>query len=367
VAYFISLDSIHCKKWIRHLSKSQKSIIITYEGMSIPENELPGVKIYNLFPRTFPVKNFIARWLTIRRIRKVFKQNNVTLIHSMYCYPNSVWANYFKRYKKIITTRGSDVLIDYKGILQTDNKSLIYLRQKLEQAFKDAVFITSTSNQQKEYLVSKNVPATKISVIRTGIEPEHFSIKENNHNDGIFRILSPRSVQPNYNVHNMLLALKHILNTQPGIKIRFDQVMFNANPDYLKLIYRSIDELSLKEHLNFIPPYDLSSVSDIYAQYDLAIMVPKSDGTPVSALEVMINKKPLLISKLPYDADVINEDICWMVDHSSPEEIAAGILTIMKTSKEELNKKMDRAYENVLQHLNTHNEMKKVLQLYKAI
>jgi glycosyltransferase involved in cell wall biosynthesis len=367
VAYFIDLDSVHCKKWVRHLSKTNSAIIITYHYMTPYDIELPGVPMYNLFPKTFPVKNFISRWFTIFQIWRVLKKHKVTLLHSMYCYPNSVWANYFKRYKRVITTRGSDVLVDYRSLQNSDNSGLIYLKKKLEEAFKEACFITSTSLQQKEYLISKNVDAKKLTVVRTGIEPEHFSIKSNNHDTEVFRILSPRSIQKNYNIHNMLLALKHIITNLPDIRIRLDQVMFYINPDYLKSIRQLIDELGLRDYVSFIPPYDIGSVSDIYAQYDLAIMIPQSDGTPVSALEVMINKKPLVISRLPYDKDVINEDLCWFVDQNDPKDIADCILKIKNEKSSEIEKKLENAYNNVLKNGNTYIEMKKVLELYKGI
>ena len=368
IAYFISLDSIHCKKWVNHLSKNNKCIIITYQGMSSIDVDLPELKIYNIFPKKFPVKNFVSRWIALFRISKILKQNKITLIHSMYCYPNSIWAGYFKSYKKIITTRGSDVLLDYKSIKNSDNSSLIYLKNKLEQALRDAVFISSTSLQQKNYLIEQGFDAAKISVIRTGIEPEHFSIKQGPpKTENQFRILSPRSVQNNYNIHHMFLALKHIISLKPDLNISLDQVLFNLNTNYLQSLYKLIEDEDLKNHVHFIQPYDLKSVSTIYSGYDVAIMIPQSDGTPVSALEVMINKKPLIISNLPYDNDLINENYCWFVNPNKVNEIAECILKIITASEKEISIKTEKAYENVLKNANTHNEMQKVLQLYNFV
>ncbi len=368
IAYFISLDSIHCKKWVKHLSKSHSCIIITYQGMAAADPELLGVKIYNFFPKKFPVKNFILRWFTIWSIGKVLKQNKINIIHSMYCYPNAVWAGYFKFCKKIITTRGSDVLVDYKNIKGSANPSLIYLKDKLEEAFKESTFITCTSGLQKKYLIEQNLDASKISVIRTGIEPEHFTLKPSDHSpEKEFRILSPRSVQNNYNIRNMLEALKLILISHPEMKIRLDQVLFNINSDHLEFLKKFIQEKNLKDHVAFIPPYDLRSVSAIYSNYDLTIMLPASDGTPVSAMEAMINKKPLLISNLPYDEDLINQNYCWFVDPMDPVQIADQILKIKNEKQNNIDQKLNDAYKNVINNANTHNEMKKVTDLYNSI
>src|SRR5690606_19613969 len=78
----------------------------------------------------------------------------------------------------------------------------------------------------------------------------------------------------------------------------------------------------------FLPSQQPASIFALYKQASLVVMTPKSDGAPVSAMEAMACKAPLILPPLNYDQDLFGEGVCRL-NSRSPQELAKKIEQIL--------------------------------------
>ena len=80
-----------------------------------------------------------------------------------------------------------------------------------------------------------------------------------------------------------------------------------------------------------------------YKETDIAIMIPNSDGTPVSGIETMLSMTPLIIGNIDYDEDIFNDKTVWKVNHYTPKDIYNKIDKTIKFPKEKITTRLDSA------------------------
>jgi trehalose-6-phosphate synthase len=89
-------------------------------------------------------------------------------------------------------------------------------------------------------------------------------------------------------------------------------------------------------------------------------MIPHSDGTPNSALETMICKKPLIMSKLNYQSPLF-DNTCLFANPNDIQEISEKIETSINNYPTHL---LQKASDSVLKYGNQKIEMEKILKIY---
>jgi len=306
-------SSIHDLKWITYLSKnSEHQFFFTQENQNLPPSkdqidqyQKAGVK---LVPN-LPSFSLIKFWITIIgwfKINRLIKQNKIDLIHVIFPTPHIYWSTFSSK-TKIVTTRGSDVLIVIRGLIENPslkNKTLLWL---MEFNLKKTNHITCTSELQENYLI-QHFPFLKgkTSIVRTGINIDFInSIKSPDQKTNEIKIFSPRFFLPIYNIKNIILAINKLPNELQS-KIHLQLVKgTKVDAEYEKTILALLDKVKFK--YSIADYYNQEELIRTYKKSDLIIMIPKSDGTPNSALETMICKKPLIISDLNYQSPLFEK------------------------------------------------------------
>ncbi|PYQ48787.1 MAG: hypothetical protein DMF78_20380 [Acidobacteria bacterium] len=98
-------------------------------------------------------------------------------------------------------------------------------------------------------------------------------------------VLSPRILQPLYNVHLLVEALPGLLARQPAALLLLTEYV--ADPDYRRRIEERATALGVRAHVRFLGTVPAEAMPSLYAAADVVASVPFSDGLPQSVFESM--------------------------------------------------------------------------------
>ena len=211
IGYLANPASIHDLKWINHFSKQHDISVFTIPGNFDQLDRT--IHVYPLLPRTYPVLNFWKRGRVIRRLKKAIRIEDIQILHCIYGSPYAVWGFQTKFPKQIITTRGSDILVEYPHFGYSNRRrnhhAAIHLRSFMENAFQQAKFITSTSSIQQQVLRELVDDKSKLKLIRTGVAATKFiqeiDLLKGNKSE-FTTLFHPRFTLPLYRVELMIEA-----------------------------------------------------------------------------------------------------------------------------------------------------------------
>jgi glycosyltransferase involved in cell wall biosynthesis len=364
IAYIANPKSIHDCKWINVFSTKYNVIVVCSEldNSSLYLNE--RVKVYPILTE-FPYKNILKRNKVLSALRDIIENESIDIIHSMYAFPNAFWVNLIQFKNHIITTRGSDVLVDYRNLFKHSNSFTTNITNKFfikqfHNSFNNAKYITSTSIIQqlviKEFLKNEK----KLKLIRTGIDIDDFiKIAEKIHKtEKELIIFSPRSMMPIYNIDIIVNAFSLVIKKHSNIKL----VIINdvPNEEYATTIVNLIAKLGIKE--NCIVTNKLSKKEMIrwYVNADLVVSIPKTDGSPNSVLEAMLAKKSLIMGDYDYDSQL------FLNIPKLKANTKEGLFVKMDEllNKPILPEILEKNYNLVIQLANLKNSTEKIDQLY---
>ena len=241
------------------------------------------------------------------------------------------------------------------------------LLKKFKQAFQNAAAITCTSQGQLDRINS--VFGTNLSgeIIRTGVNVQE--INELNPEapfadtlKGKKLVFLPRYIRPIYQTE---LQLKAIGDLPQDLKSLIGLVLIKGNrtdDSYMNETQRLLDDSGVAYHVfDSLTQHEMWSIFKLSA---LAIMTPKTDGTPNSALEGMAAKCPLILGSFNYDEDLFSENFCLRMKSDSIEELTGLIeSSLCNYSKE----KLESAFKNVSQRGNRPIEMERLRTIYSRL
>lgn len=80
----------------------------------------------------------------------------------------------------------------------------------------------------------------------------------------------------------------------------------------------------------FLEEIPQATIFELTRNASIVIMNPKSDGTPVSAIESMAVETPVILGPLDYDQDIFNQDTIWRLNEWSASELTDTIVEILE-------------------------------------
>jgi len=370
IAYLGNPQSIHDAKWVNFFSNKYQVIMITHIMNDKKGMINSATPIYSILPESYSSFSIKRNIDTIRRIKKILRHHQIDVIHTLYAFPNVFWASKCD-IPHIISTRGSDILIDYKKLFNPkalkQKITFKILRKEYLNCFKKARFITSTSIKQNKLVKTMVSDLKRLFIVRTGID---FN-KINNYNTKIMdnrnslRIFCPRSMAPVYNHEFAVKSLGLVKKYYP--KVNFDVIFINNDPNsnYSNKIIDMVVEVGIDKNTIFKNYLNQELMFKEYVKSDVIVSVPHSDGTPNSCLEAMAMKKPILLSPLDYDKDIFRKDTVTMIEPFEPNQLMNLIIKLTrKESKKEFMVKVKNAHEAVKQFGNINDSLNIIEKLY---
>ena len=367
----------HDLKWIYHFSqqtdqyvcflisqKHQLEKLTNQDKSLIQKNNVVLLESIEYFS----LKHFYRTKKNIRYLNRVIHEYRIDLIHIHYAEPHALWALMRKTFDcpMILTTRGTDILRSISEVFTKKQIINIILARLYKKALNNFDVITCTSQKQKEVLATIVDNIKKISIIRTGVNIEVvLASNKINLNEGLKDkkyVLFPRSMKPLYNHEFSIRAIAE-LNTA----IREDYLMVFLNADSPEEQYKAQIEAMLDEEglcylfLNNQPPEELYG---LYYNAALVVMNPWSDGTPVTALEAMLCKTPVIVGPAEYDKDLFEGTVHQLAEWDE-NELTQLITSVLEN--ENNGDFLENSKQRVLDLADRKNEMKKLEEIYSDL
>lgn len=233
-----------------------------------------------------------------------------------------------------------------------------------KKAFGETDVITCTSTSQIIETKKLGVSNEKIHLIKTGIDIaliDHCLGQEKEPYIHEKYILFPRNMQPVYN-HELSLEAIKLLDDKTKHAYSFVFVDEDSNAttyvDTIRLMMAEMTEVKF----HFLKKLNQVEIIDLMKNATLAVMTTNSDGSPVSAMELMYLKTPLLLSPLDYDREIFGR--IPKFDAFQPEAVAKSISSILDNSQPLA---LDKNQQIILDTCNRSNEMKKLGAIYSRL
>lgn len=383
ILYLNDPSCVHSLKWISYFSNQKEKYNCFVIGQISQDEILTKSNLENLNQNKiiylspiadFSVTKFPRTINEFKRLKKEIITHKIDLIHIMFAEPNALWALGKKYFgvPMILTTRGTDVLVTIPNLIKKKHPFNFLLSVLFKNAFSNFDFISSSSSKQQN-AVHKIAGNNKVQteVLRTGVymdkilaDNSAFFVKELMNKKYIF---FPRYMNTLYN-HDFSLDAIQLLPEE--IKKEYTMVFIDANGRALGYIGDIKKRMEAIIDVNFLFLEELTQITlfELSKRASLVIMNPKSDGTPVSAIEAMAVETPVILGPLDYDEDIFNEDTVWKLKNWSAQELTDTIVDILvKIPKDSIEQKIKNAKTIVFEKANTLKEVQKIEKIYQQL
>ena len=378
IAFLAHPATIHNCKWINHLAKTYKVVVITSPYKSSRSWLDENIDCLQVLPASFSALNPVKTYLVVKKLRHILASREIDVIHSMYAVPNAIWGYLSGFPTHVITTRGSDVLVEYKqNFAHPPNLryKLAYKRMTtlIEKSFRSASIITSTSQKQQDVIKTFETDTSKMHLIRTGVDLNFLNeelqklISQGSSDKNNFIIFSPRSMKPIYNIDVIVEAFSHLKKNKLTKNYTLKIIDDTPNSNYGNKVRSLVKSLELESSVQILPRLSQNQMVQNYYEANLVISIPSSDGTPISAIETMLMKRPLLMGNIGYDSDLFNEDTVWMTENLSPEHVAKKLFEIISLDPSNKKNKLQEAYDTAIEKGGLQNSIKEIVKIYNHL
>lgn len=357
----------HDSKWMNFFSGTGHNVYLLVRQSHryhIETSHLDRIKIIGFVP-DFSILRPLSILVGVLKIRSAIKKYKIDIFHILYAEPNSLWAilRFFYRCRVGLTTRGTDVLVTIPGFTSGNHKRK-YVGRLYDMAFRRLDFITCTSEAQRTSVLTISPKAKTPYLLRTGVDMENIVEFQKEHGKDTEKskyVLFPRSMKP---IYNHEFAISAIAKLNKNIKTEYKFYFLDKDSssiDYVHEIEKLMKENSDVD-FHYLIKQDKPSLYALYQNASLIVMTPKSDGSPVTALEAMAFKVPVILPPLNYDKDLFGD---WTFKFSAwqPESLSELIESVLN---QDHSKIVERAYEVVAEKASFRKEMGNLLKIYKS-
>ncbi|MEO9967584.1 MAG: glycosyltransferase family 4 protein [Reichenbachiella sp.] len=370
ILYLADPNSIHDIKWMSFFSQQEE-----YECFCIARRhhvksesdtatKLSNVQINFLgCTSDYSVAKFWRNPGQAKEIKALIQRYKIDAFHIMYAEPNALWGLYRNSFKipMVLTTRGTDVLQTIPQFRQGTSllSKLVFNRYK--KAFASFDEICGTSIRQSESIHQMfGKQLSDFHLIRTGVDIVELK-KTVTPIEGKY-IFFPRVMRP---IYDHELALQAIGGLTEKIRKEYKFVFIGKNgtdQSYVEALKTKISDHSVQKNIHFLDSLDKDEMFQYYQHASLVVMTPKSDGTPVSALEAMLCKAPLIIPNLAYDEELFSSVLKYTAGDA--DDLTRKIQSKLDDDASDAEEKNLQA---VIAHGDRKKEMSKLAQIYSNL
>ena len=207
----------------------------------------------------------------------------------------------------VVTVMGGDVLADQHpgGLSRLERRAT---RRILEQAS----IILVKSEALRRALDGFGDFAARARTVRWGVDPASFR-RDDTRAAELRRtlglaptdrvVLSPRLLQPLYNIHLAVEAMPRILAAVPTALLLVTE--YQADEAYAARLRRLAAEIGGR--VRFIGRIDHTAMPALYSLAEAVVSIPSSDGLPQSLFEAMACGTPIVLGRLPVYEEVVRD------------------------------------------------------------
>jgi teichuronic acid biosynthesis glycosyltransferase TuaC len=260
-------------------------------------------------------------WSTRRTVERVVSKFRPDAIIGFWAHPDGeivVRAAKHAGIPSVVIVGGSDVLL-----LARSRRRLAVVLRVLRAA--DAVVVVS--EHLKAVLVGCGLPEERISVIRTGVDPERFCPGD--------RARSRRALGIPHDATMLLWVANLVAVKAPWILVeacarlkarglRFEAYMIGDGPERAR-IARMCAAFGLERYVTIVGPIDHADLPDWYRAADLTVLTSDSEGVPNVLLEAMACGGRFVATRVGGIPEIADRDIDRLVEAGAPDAMAEAI------------------------------------------
>ena len=287
-------------------------------------HEIAGVRNICI-PSAWGAKKAQIPLYVLRLMRAIWKLRP-DIVHVHYAGVYELLACYLAGRPYVVTMIGSDILKKLDGTMGGLKKRVMVF------CLKRASLLNSVSDEITN-VVRKHIGTDKrIIKVAWGIDLDIFrpldklqSKQRFGIDDNKFVILSPRLMKPLYNIDTIIRAVALLPHE---INYLLILCSYNADSEYKNYLLNLVREHQIEGEVKVLGVIDNETMPYIYSAADVSIMIPDSDGMPISLLEAMACGVPNILSNLPNYDEIVEDNVSATYAEIKPEAVAAQIMRI---------------------------------------
>jgi glycosyltransferase involved in cell wall biosynthesis len=180
--------------------------------------------------------------------------------------------------------------------------------------------IVSDSRWFAEELRGCPAIANKVVFVPNGVDLADFKPVERRAANGEIRLLSVGRLVETKGHRYLIEALSGLVKQYPGIKL---DVLGNGQlRDQLVLL---ANDLGLSAHVRFRPPVSHELMPGMYNEHDFFVLPSLWEGLPVSLIEAMACKLPIVATSIPAIMDVLDAGSATLFPEQNASDLADKI------------------------------------------
>lgn len=322
----------------------------------------------------FSVRHTLRTWQQGRWLQRLVKSEKVDIFHVFYAEPNALWLNFRLAVPSVLTTRGSDVLQTIPAFFERGGLLASLVSKLYRRAFRRFAAITCTSERQRQKTreicgegYASPFFGDPVFLVRTGVDLQQLDAPSADLPAPVAQltkpfILLPRNMRPVYN-HEFALQALALLPAE--LRERYALVLVHSDSperEYVQHIEAMLQAQDMQ--YVFLPLLAPAQLFALYCAAAIVVMTPTSDGTPVSALEAMYLRAPLILPPLPYDAELFPEAAVHRFSDWQPQALAQCIVDVLQQGN---SPDTQLAADTVRRLADRRNEMQRLQQIYNGL
>lgn len=264
----------------------------------------------------------------------IIKQNNIEIIHT-----HNSGGKYWSILCKIFNPKIKTVYTIHDSIII---KSLNGLKLLFHKIFIDKNIAISKAIYDD--CIKKNI--IKTMKIYNGINLDAFKIERENKTNSQLNIINIARITYYKKGHDILIkALTECKNKGLNFVCNFVGGVYDYDKESFEYLQELIEELNLSEYINFLG--NRNNISELLAQSDLFILPSRYEGMPISLLEAMAAKIPVIASNISGSNDLITNGENGLLFESENYKNLADKIQYLYNNREVMGELANNAYKFV--------------------
>lgn len=180
--------------------------------------------------------------------------------------------------------------------------------------------------------------------------------------DSVYRIVQVSRLAHEKKGQHVLIKALSILRNKGYKNINLYFIGDGDSRDFLKNLVKELD----LDKVFFLGTKPVEYINEHLCEYDMFVQSSIFEGFGLTVAEALAAKVPLLVSENEGPLEIINNGMYgWTFVNGSAEDCAKKIEIILKCSKDELQKRVDDAYEHVCRNFNVKATALNYIKFYK--
>ena len=266
------------------------------------------------------------------RLYKVIKENNIDVVHS-HDFGSMMWSILCKilkpKLKLVYTIHDSVIVKSWNKIMLFLNRTFI----DMNIAISEDILNDCVKNNLKAIKIYNGVDTKKWKPAQSSITRP-------------FSIINVARITYYKKGHDILIkALKKCKDNGMKFICNFVGGTIESDMNSLEYLKKLINDLDLSEEIKFLG--NRSDVPDLLFQSDLFILPSRYEGMPVSLLEAMAAKLPVIASNISGSVDLVEHEKNGLLFESENYLDLADKILLLYNNKEKMTDLAQNGYEYV--------------------